>query len=253
MAVQETLPSRRLVVVGPPFMEGPDVEAVQLALGVDPDKRYGSDTAGAVRNWKFHAGYPQRALDGDLGVAGQRMLLGLDSAPPAFAKRAEERTSGADALDAFIAGRSWLIASPRYASVSPLEGKGTAFVDSGRRHHVDPRFLVAIATQEGRLGTYKPTAKFFNTFGIGPNTPFESWEANIEAAATNLARPPGPPPHGGHYVGANAIRAIGNIWAPVHAKNDPHGLNNSWVKDVTIFYAKLGGQNSGDALVKSAP
>jgi hypothetical protein len=36
------------------------------------------------------------------------------------------------------------------------------------------RFLVAIATQEGRLGTYKPTAAFFNTFGIGPNQSFAS-------------------------------------------------------------------------------
>jgi hypothetical protein len=253
MAVQVSVPNRRLVVVGPPYMEGPDVEAVQLALHIDPDKRYGPNTRDAARNWKFRTGYPTGSLDGDLGVAGQRMLLGLDPIPPAFAKRAAERTSGADALDAFIAGRSWLITSPHYASVSPLVGKGGAFVDSGRRHHVDPRFLVAIATQEGRLGTYKPTATFFNTFGIGPNTPFESWEANIEAAATNLARPPGPPAHGGHYVGANTIRAIGNIWAPVHAKNDPQGLNNSWVKNVTLFYGKLGGQNSPDALVKSAP
>lgn len=253
MAVQVNAPNRRLVVVGPPYMEGPDVEAVQRALHVDPDKRYGNDTAGAVRNWKFRAGYPKRTIDGDLGVAGQRMLLGLDPIPSGFAKRAAERASGADALDAFIAGRSWLIAGPKYASASPLEGLGAAFVESGRRHHVDPRFLVAIATQEGRLGTFKPAAEICNTFGIGPWQVFPSWEANIEMAATNLARPPGPPPHGGRYAGANTIQTIGNIWAPIHAKNDPHGLNNAWVADVTIFYARLGGQNSKDALVKSAP
>jgi hypothetical protein len=253
VAVQETLLTRRLVVVGPPFMEGPDVEAVQLALGVDPDKRYGNDTAGAVRRWKFHAGYPTRAIDGDLGVAGQRMLLGLDPIPPGFAKRAEERTSGADALDAFIAGRSWLLSGPKYAKVSPLEGLGTAFVDSGRRHHVDPRFLVAIAVQEARLGTYKPTAAIFNTFGLGPGLVFPSWEANIEQAASNLARRPDARPHAGNYGGANTIRTIGNIWAPLKAENDPLGQNNSWIKGVTTFYARLGGQNSADALVKSAP
>jgi hypothetical protein len=253
MAIQVTTPSRRLAVMGPPFMEGPDVEAVQLTLGVDPDKQYGPDTGGAVRNWKFRAGYPARAIDDQLGVAGQRMLLGLDPLPPTFAKRAEERTSGGSALDVFIVGKTWLLTGPKYAPISPLEGKGAAFVDSGRRHHVDPRFLVAIAIQEGRLGTYLPTAKIFNTFGIGPNTPFESWEANIEAAATNLARPPGAAPHGGHYSGANTIRAIGQIWAPSGAANDPQGLNNSWVKDVTMFYARLGGRKSIDALVKSAP
>ena len=103
--------------------------------------------------------------------------------------------------------------------------------------------------QEGRLGTYIPTAKIFNTFGIGPNTPFPSWEANIEAAATNLARPA----PNGHYIGAHTIRAIGSIWAPSGAANDPNGLNNEWVKDVTMFYSRLGGRKSIDALVKSAP
>jgi hypothetical protein len=249
MAVQVQTPSRRLAVAGPPFMEGSDVENVQRALGVDVDGQYGPDTGGAVRNWKFRAGYPARAIDDQLGVGGQRMLLGLDPTPPAFAKRADERGSGAGALDAFISGRSWLIAGPKYATASPLEGLGAAFVDSGKRHHVDPRFLVAVATQEGRLGTYMPTAAIFNTFGIGPNTPFDSWEANIEAAATNLARPL----PNGHYGGAHTIRAIGSIWAPSGAANDPNGLNNEWVKDVTVFYAKLGGRNSIDALVKSAP
>ena len=98
-------------------------------------------------------------------------------------------------------------------------------------------------------GPYIPTAKIFNTFGIGPNTPFPSWEANIEAAATNLARPA----PNGHYIGAHTIRAIGTIWAPSGAANDPNGLNNEWVKDVTIIYSRLGGRKSIDALVKSAP
>jgi hypothetical protein len=247
MAVPVGVPSRRLMVVGPPFMEGPDVEAVQLALGVDPDRRYGPDTRDAVRDWKFRAGYPEQAIDGELGVSGQRRLLGLEPLPAAFLKRAGERTSGAAALDAFIVGRSWHIATPKYADVSPLEGFGSIFVGAGRRHHVDPRFLVAIATQEGRLGTYKPTAKIFNTFGLGPGRKFESWAANVEEAARILARP------GGHYVGAQTIRAIGNIWAPPDAENDPHGLNNSWVKDVAMFYGRLGGRNSAHAVVKSAP
>lgn len=247
MAVQVSAPSRRLVLVGPPFMDGTDVEAVQLVLHVDRDHRYGPNTRDAVRNWKFRAGYPAHAIDGELGISGQRRLLGLDPLPAAFQKRSEERTSGATALDAFIVGRSWQITSPKYAAVSPLEGFGATFVDSGGRHHVDPRFLVAVATQEGRLGTYKPTATFFNTFGLGPNRHFDSWAANVEEAARILARP------GGSYVAAHTIRAIGNIWAPPNAKNDPHGLNNSWVKDVSIFYARLGGRNSGDALVKSAP
>jgi hypothetical protein len=240
-------PNRRLVLIGAPFMEGADVEAVQRALGVDADRKYGPLTAAAVRAWKFRSGYPARAIDDQLGVTGQRVLLGLSQPPRLFAKRAEQRTSGAPAIDAFIVGRSWLLTGTDYARVSPLEGLGPIFVAAGRRQHVDPRFLVAIATQEGRLGTYLPTAKIFNTFGLGPGRGYESWEANVEAAAANLARP------GGHYTEAHTIRAIGNIWAPAGADNDPDGLNNSWVKAVTRFYATLGGSHSVDALVKSAP
>jgi hypothetical protein len=247
MSVQVRTPSRRLVVAGPPFLEGADVEAVQRALGVDADGEYGPITAAAVRNWKFRTGYPTRAIDDQLGIAGQRLLLGLSQPSPLFVKRSAQRTSGAPAIDAFIAGGSWLVAGTDYARRSPLEGLGTVFVECGRRHHVDPRFLVAIATQEGRLGTYRPTAKIFNTFGLGPGRRFPAWDANIEEAAANLART------GGFYTGANTVRAIGAIWAPSGAANDPHGLNNSWVKAVTGFYATLGGRRSVDALVKSAP
>jgi hypothetical protein len=175
------------------------------------------------------------------------MLLALDQPPPTFLQRAQERREGAPAIDAFIAGKSWLVAGADYARRSPLEGFGATFVDAGRRHHVDPRFLVAIATQEGRLGTYRPTARIFNTFGLGPNKRYPSWEANIEAAAANLAR------EGGFYAGVNTIRGIGNIWAPPNAANDPHGLNNDWVLGVTRFYAAMGGRNTHEALVKSAP
>jgi hypothetical protein len=247
MSVQVRTPSRRLVVAGPPFLEGADVEAVQRALGVDADGEYGPVSAAAVRNWKFRSGYPARAIDDQLGIAGQRLLLGLTTPAPLFVQRAAQRTSGAPAIDAFIAGRTWLVSDPEYAPVSPFEGLGSVFVACGRRHHVDPRFLVAIATQEGRLGTYLPTARIFNTFGLGPGQRFADWNANVDAAAANLARP------GGFYTGAHTIRAIGAIWAPSGAANDPHGLNNSWVKAVTGFYAVLGGRKSVDALVKSAP
>ena len=246
MSVELRTPGRRLVVSGPPYLEGADVEAVQRALDVAVDGQYGPVTAAAVRNWKFRVGYPARAIDDQLGIAGQRLLLGQSRPAPLFTRRAAERTSGAPAIDAFITGRMWLVSGPDYAPASPLERFGSVFVECGRRHHVDPRFLVAIATQEGRLGTYRPTAKIFNTFGLGPGERFPGWAENVEAAAANLARP------GGFYSDAHTIRAIGAIWAPSGAANDPLGLNNSWVKGVAGFYGALGGRKSVDALVKSA-
>jgi hypothetical protein len=38
MAVPANAPNRRLVVMVPPYMEGPDVEAVQRVLHLEPDR-----------------------------------------------------------------------------------------------------------------------------------------------------------------------------------------------------------------------
>jgi hypothetical protein len=182
-------PTRRLLVTGPPLLHGPDVKAVQQALGVDDDTRYGDDTADAVQRWKFRTGYPERSIDRELGVPGQRMLLGLDPIPEPFTRRAKERQAGgAPRIDAFIAGASWRLSGHDYDHDSPLRGFGQVFVECGTRHHVDPRFLAAIATHEGRLGTYRPTARIHNTFGLGPHLAYGSWQENIEAAAATLAR-----------------------------------------------------------------
>ena len=82
-----------------PVRHGPDVESVQRALGVDVDGQYGLDTGGAVRNWKFRSGYPPRAMDDQLGVPGQRMLLGStprrppSRSGPRSARRARARST----------------------------------------------------------------------------------------------------------------------------------------------------------------
>jgi hypothetical protein len=151
-------------------------------------------------------------------------------------------------IDHFIDEGTWKIrGDARYSDSCPLEGFGETFVRAGRKHGVDPRFLVAIATHENRLGTYKAIQSRHNTFGLGPGRSYKSWEANIEAAARNLSRA------NGFYVGKNTIKSIGSTWAPVGAGNDPEDLNQSWIGSVTQFYAKLGGRRNQDAVVKTKP
>jgi hypothetical protein len=241
---------RTLTLTSPP-LTGQDVIEIQLRLGVEPSGVYDEVTAAAVEAWKWRVGFLQRHVNGVLAAKGQAWLLGKKPLPAAYAERAAERERDAkiaSRIDRFISGGSWRIrGNPRYADRSPLEGFGPVFVRAGRKNGVDPRFLVAIATHENRLGTFKAIQAIHNTFGLGPGREYPSWEANIEAAARNLSRP------GGFYVGKDTIRRIGLTWAPIGAGNDPNDLNRHWVGSVTRFYAQLGGQDDFDAVVKTRP
>jgi hypothetical protein len=77
-------------------MSGPDVVAVQVALGVDADGLYGPVTAGAASDWKFRSGYPLGAVDGTLAPDDQGALLGRRPLPAGFAARARERAGETD-------------------------------------------------------------------------------------------------------------------------------------------------------------
>ena len=121
------------------------------------------------------------------------------------------------------------------SKASPLTGLGAAFVAESRRVGLDPRFLVAISGSETSFGTYGPSQAIHNPFGMGPHIVYPSWEAAIAAAASNLA--------GGYYVGEGrfTIAAIQQRWAPAGASNDPTNLNSNWARNVSMYYAELGG------------
>jgi len=81
---------RTLRLASPP-VRGLDIVAVQRALRVKQDGVYGPATGAAVRAWKYRAGYPREAINDGLGVAGQRLLLGLDKLPDDMRARARRR------------------------------------------------------------------------------------------------------------------------------------------------------------------
>jgi hypothetical protein len=231
-------------------MTGDDVAEVREALGFAARGSYDEATAAAVEAWKWQVGYPEHQVNGVLAAKGQAWLLGRKPLPPDYEQRAAQRVRDAELgaqIDRFISEATWRIRSVRYTARSPLEGFGATFVRAGRKYGVDPLFLVAIATHENRLGTFKAIQAKHNTFGLGPGRSYPSWEANIEAAARNLSRP------GGFYVGKNTIRSIGLTWAPIGAGNDPADLNQHWVGSVARFYGQLGGRDDHDAVVKTQP
>lgn len=130
----------------------------------------------------------------------------------------------AAAIDGYLASKA-----------SPLTGLGAVFVTESRAQRLDPRFLVAIAGAETSFGTYGPSQAIYNPFGMGPGIVYASWSDGVRAAARNLG--------GDLYAGSGllTIPAIQDRWAPHGAGNDPTGLNDNWVRNVSIYYAELGG------------
>ncbi len=135
----------------------------------------------------------------------------------------DDRTLAAQ-IDGYLASKA-----------SPLTGLGAVFVTESRAVGLDPRFLVAISGAETSFGTYGPSQGIHNPFGMGPGIVYPSWSDGIGAAARNLG--------GNLYAGSGltTIPAIQGRWAPSGADNDPTGLNNNWVRNVSTYYAELGG------------
>lgn len=137
----------------------------------------------------------------------------------------------AEDLDAFLR-----------AEGAPLAGSGAAFVASGRRHGLDPRFLVALSGAESSFGKF--LFRPFNPFGWGYFT-FSSWAEAIETVAAGLEK-------GYLSEGRTDVSSISAKYAPVGASNDIYGTNGGHPGNVAKFLTRLGG-NPADVRGTSAP
>lgn len=139
-------------------------------------------------------------------------------------------------LDSYLAGKG-----------SPLAGHGSAFVYHSTAVGLDPRLLVAIAGAETSFATYGPSQTIHNPFGMGPGIVYPSWDDSIAGAARNLG--------GSLYKGSGlvTIAQIQRRWAPLGAGNDPTNLNSHWYKNVSRYYAELGGDPNGSVFTDRRP
>jgi len=138
-------------------------------------------------------------------------------------------------LDAYLASKG-----------SPLAGHGAAFVYQSTAVGLDPRLLVAISGAETSFGTYRPSQTIHNPFGMGPGIVYPSWDDAIAAAARNLG--------GSLYKGSGlvTIAQIQRRWAPLGATNDPEQLNSNWYRNVSRYYAEVGGDPNGSVFLNTA-
>ena len=118
----------------------------------------------------------------------------------------------------------------------PLQAHAQDFIDAGRETGLDPKFLAAIAMFETGDGTSSAFRNKKNAMGISDaNGPVSqaSVRESIFRQARTLARSEGP------YSGADTIEAIGAIYAPPGAGNDPKATNHLWPRGVREKYSRL--------------
>jgi hypothetical protein len=157
-------------------------------------------------------------------AASDDVTAALPEAVQASSGSSDHGMPSAADIDAYLAAKG-----------SPMAGSGAAFVTSGTVWRVDPRLLVAIAGAESSFG--RITCGPFNAWGYGcPNNPFgwTSWADAIDTVARGLRT---------NYLaeGRTSVLLIQRKYAPSGAANDPTGLNNHWVANVSRFLLELGG------------
>ena len=108
-----------------------------------------------------------------------------------------------------------------------------AFVDSGRRHNVDPLVLAAISKHETGNFTSSAFRNKNNAMGIS-NSRGPTQQPSHEASVDRMARLLGSTTSG-PYRNAQTIGQVARIYAPIGAENDPRGLNNHWAGGVSRF------------------
>lgn len=133
---------------------------------------------------------------------------------------------------------------------SPLIPLVPEIITKSVKAGIDPRFIMAIAGSETGFATtgcnddvpLSNPNHCHNPFGYNVTRAYPSFLALVDIVLETL--------NGELYRGAGkrTIPQIGNTWAPVGASNDPNNLNSGWIRGVSSFYAKFGGDPSKPVL-----
>lgn len=122
-----------------------------------------------------------------------------------------------------------------------LKNYGDYILSYSQEKGVDPVLVMAIMTLETGYGT--SDALIYNNNPGGNMDPKTNWETlmsfrtmedGINFTINNIARLV-------LQEGLVTIEDLGNVYAPLGAKNDPKGLNKNWIPAVTKFTNDLGG------------
>lgn len=129
----------------------------------------------------------------------------------------------------------------KFNSAGAFTGKGQAFIDIANEYRVDPVLMAAIAFHETGSGTSNAIMNYNNPGGLmNPETNwstllrFDTLEDGLRSTGRTLDKLI-------HKGGLTSISALGSVYAPIRAANDPTGLNTHWAPNVTKFTNEFGG------------
>lgn len=122
-----------------------------------------------------------------------------------------------------------------------FSGSTSTFLEQSQRYNIDPVLMAAIALHETRHGTSNGVMVYNNPGGLMDSATnwsslirFDSLNDGLESMAKTLNR----------IIikeGKSSLQEIGQVYAPIGAANDPLGLNEHWVPNVTKIVSELGG------------
>lgn len=240
-AVEKFQKSQGLDVDG---LVGKDTRKALEGLGGASQDQAGADKAGADKPGADKAGadngQPVKAEDATAQAEEAASKAKAEGADTAGEQAGTQEAGESEKAESKVPGTedtSWTEKLPK-----GLQPHAQAFIDAGKKHGVDPRFLAAISSQETGGGTSKAIKNKNNAMGIMKGSKLRSFKSvadSINSQARSLTR------DGGYYTGKNTIAKIGGTYAPVGAANDPNGLNKHWIPNITKFYENLGGDPSG--------
>lgn len=127
--------------------------------------------------------------------------------------------------------------SSMFAGAGVLSSYGSVIIEKSKKHGIDPVLFASIAFHESGFGTSDAIKNKNNPGGLmGKNglMVFSTLDDGLESMARTLHN---------RIIndGLTTIEKLGSVYAPVGASNDPNGLNNHWVPNVTKIVSDLGG------------
>ncbi|EDA0477009.1 cell wall hydrolase [Listeria monocytogenes] len=118
-----------------------------------------------------------------------------------------------------------------------LKDKGNAYIKYAKQYQIDPVLLAAISFHETGWGSSNMVRTKNNVGGMmsaSRGMVFASLDEGIERMANTV--------HNRIFKdGKNTIEALGSVYAPLGAANDPTGLNQNWIPTIKQYILELGG------------
>ncbi|HEL8271256.1 TPA: glucosaminidase domain-containing protein, partial [Listeria monocytogenes] len=124
-----------------------------------------------------------------------------------------------------------------FSKAGVLKDKGAAYIKYAKQYQIDPVLLAAISFHETGWGTSNMVKTKNNVGGMmsaSGGMVFASLDEGIERMANTV--------HNRIFKdGKNTIEALGSVYAPLGATNDPTGLNQNWIPTIKQYILELGG------------